>query len=37
MIEVITTFMVQFIGILPGIICIILILNLCAFLLWGGR
>lgn len=37
MIEVITTFMIQFIGILPAVICIILILNLCAFLLWGGR
>lgn len=37
MIEVITTFMIQFIGILPCIIVLILILNLCAFLLWGGR
>lgn len=37
MIDVIETFMIQFIGILPGVICLILILNLCAYLLWGGR
>lgn len=37
MFDVMVTFMTQFIQILPGIICIILVLNLCAFLLWGGR
>lgn len=29
--------MLQFIPMLPGLICIILVLNLCCDLLWGGK
>jgi len=37
MFDVVTTFMVQLINILPFIIPLILIMNLCSDLLWGGR
>lgn len=35
--EVIETFLIQFIGMLPFLICFILIMNLVADLLFGGR
>lgn len=35
MFEVVETFLVQFINILPFFICFILIMNLVASLLWG--
>lgn len=37
MFEVVETFMVQFINMLPYLIPLILIINLCASLLWGGK
>lgn len=37
MFDVVTTFMIQLINILPFIIPLILIMNLCSDLLWGGR
>lgn len=37
MFEVVETFLTQFIGILPFLIPFILIMNLIAYLLWGGR
>ena len=37
MFDVATTFMVQFINMLPALIPFILIINLCAYLLWGGK
>jgi len=35
MFDIATTFMVQLINMLPGLIVLILIINLCAGLLWG--
>lgn len=37
MFDVIQQFLIQFINILPFIIPFILIMNLVAYLLWGGR
>lgn len=37
MFDVMITMMLQLIDILPFIIPLILILNLCAYLLWGGK
>ena len=37
MFEVIETFLLQFINILPFFICFILIMNLVCEMLWGGR
>lgn len=37
MFEVVETFLIQFINILPFLIPFILIINLCAYLLWGGK
>lgn len=37
MFEVVETFLVQFIGILPFIIPFILIMNLICYMLWGGK
>lgn len=34
MFEVVQTFLIQFINMLPGLIPFILIMNLCAYLLW---
>ena len=35
MFDIATTFMVQLINMLPALIVLILIINLCASLLWG--
>ena len=37
MFEVVEQFMIQFIGILPFLIPMVLIINLCSYMLWGGR
>lgn len=37
MFEIATTFMTQFINMLPALIPFILIMNLIAFLLWGDK
>lgn len=37
MFDLAMTFMVQFINMLPSLIPFILIINLCASLLWGGK
>lgn len=37
MFDVMSQMMIQLINILPFIIPLILILNLCAYLLWGGK
>lgn len=37
MFEVVETFLIQFIGILPFLIPFILIINLCCSMLWGDR
>lgn len=37
MFDIAIQFMLQFINMLPGLICIILIINLCSSLLWGDK
>lgn len=37
MFEVVETFLIQLINILPYLIPLILIINLIAYLLWGGK
>ena len=37
MFDIATTFMIQFINMLPALIPFILIMNLCASLLWGDK
>lgn len=37
MFEVVETFLVQFINIMPFIIPFILIMNLICYMLWGGK
>lgn len=37
MFDVVETFLIQFINILPFLIPFILIMNLIAYLLWGGK
>ncbi len=37
MFDVVLTFMKEFINWLPTLICLVLVLNLCRDLLWGGK
>lgn len=37
MFEIVETFLVQFVNLLPFLIVFILVMNLVAYLLWGGR
>ena len=37
MFEIATTFLIQFINLLPALIPFILVMNLIAYLLWGDR
>lgn len=37
MFEVALTFMLELVNWLPVLICLILVFNLIAYLLWGGR
>ena len=37
MFEVALEFLIDFAELIPGLVCIILIVNLCAGLLWGDK
>ncbi len=37
MFDIAIQFMLQLINMLPALICVILIINLCASLLWGDK